>query len=955
MKNILVKGSKKAKVVCIMDVPSERFYLSEQLCNDDAWQVFWHNADLNGFKRTDFCFLSPSPPIPEDMANSEAKVGKFLAEYRQEFLAQLDKHSKKAKAIVVFGKNAGRQLTGRPVKITKIKGVMTSIKDSTLPVLPLLSPQNVVSRPDIRKVFEAEFRQLGFLRDAHWRVEDMGLDGDKLDYQWCLDLSDLIKSKPKVIGIDCETDGLRWARGNKVLTVSISSEAGKALVVPLDCEYYPELTNKARKRLIKQLKWLCANVYTVGHNLKFDINMLSRYGIVFKKWYVDTIQLAFVLDDNMLAKNLDDCVKRWLEEMAGYADQFNRDFDKSSMRTVPHEDMLMYSGADADASLRLAKNMVAEARQDERQWAVFQHVQMPALRSFANIEQEGLGIDRDSLRKFGDYLFAKKDALHSKLVKEAPSAVKRAHLAAGKELALTRDDFVRDILFAKKHGILTKLRLKPLVYTKGSGVGNRIPSTSAKDHLTYFEHIDWVRDYKQFVELNTMASRYVGTDSSKEITEVGRLATGGWPKPVIDSFASTKWAKRIALKRGKGRAGVTHENTTPIEECSVTCTEPHVKSRGKEYAFIRGRDNDRDRIGLITHTEQTGFWKYIGDDERVHAAFALWVTVTGRSSCRDPNLQNIPKRSEIAYEYRKVFKARKGYRLIEVDLSQAELRIAAWMSKDPVMLGIYKKGGDIHAATAAATMGVPLKVFLKGTKDTTPLVDVVSDWTGSEQYLRSYSGGARKAVTVAKYLGYKRYQAKAVNFGFIYGMWWKKFKVYAKTDFKIDMTDKEAEEVRKVFFRTYPNLEKWHRSTKQFVRRHGYVRSLHGAIRRLPSIYSNDESIQKECERQAVNSPVQRFGSDLALLAMSEFTLNCPWDDMRVVAFVHDAVYIEAKKKHAKKAMANLVWLMENQPLEDMFGLKPPLPITADASIGKDLEGMKEVEITGIKPKWISR
>jgi DNA polymerase I-like protein with 3'-5' exonuclease and polymerase domains len=106
----------------------------------------------------------------------------------------------------------------------------------------------------------------------------------------------------------------------------------------------------------------------------------------------------------------------------------------------------------------------------------------------------------------------------------------------------------------------------------------------------------------------------------------------------------------------------------------------------------------------------TGFWKYLHGD-RIHPSFLLHRTVTGRTASADPNAQNFPKRGPLAKAYRKIFIPSDGYVFVEVDLSQAELRIAAWMANDPAMLKVYRDGGDIHAATAAAVMGITLEAF----------------------------------------------------------------------------------------------------------------------------------------------------------------------------------------------------------------------------------------------------
>jgi uracil-DNA glycosylase family 4 len=315
----------------------------------------------------------------------------------------------------------------------------------------------------------------------------------------------------------------------------------------------------------------------------------------------------------------------------------------------------------------------------------------------------------------------------------------------------------------------------------------------------------------------------------------------------------------------------------------------------------------------------TGFWQYIENDT-IHPSFSLTSTVTGRTSSRNPNGQNFPKRGDLAKAYRKIFRARPGFVLIEADLSQAELRIAAWMAWEETMLRIYRQGGDIHAATAAAVMGITMQAFNRLPKEERDLA---------------------------------RFRAKAVNFGFLYGMGWRKFRAYARTDYNLKYTETEAQRTRNVFFDTYPGLRVWHESMDEFVRAHGYVRALHGALRRLPAVHSSVEAMQWSAVRQAVNSPVQRFASDLGLIAMNRIVRDCDQRVLRPILFVHDALVFEAREDRQEEMAQAVRFYMESPPLERMFKLRPPIPIAADVSIGLNLSEMTErKDLTGAAPNW---
>jgi hypothetical protein len=276
----------------------------------------------------------------------------------------------------------------------------------------------------------------------------------------------------------------------------------------------------------------------------------------------------------------------------------------------------------------------------------------------------------------------------------------------------------------------------------------------------------------------------------------------------------------------------------------------------------------------------------------------------------NPNGQNFPARGKWAKPYQKIFKASPGFKLINADLSQIELRIAAWMAMDETMLGIYQQDGDIHTSTAKGAM---------------LLTD--AQWDALSR--------ADKKINRSK--------AKAINFGYIYGMGAKKFRNFAKTDYNVDYTEKEAAQTRERFFSTYNRLPDWHKRMRAEAKHLGYVRALHGAVRHLPSIYSNDEAIRSGAERMAINSPVQRFGSDLGIMAMARFSAQADPDLFRTIGFVHDALVVEVRDGYEKEGIESLLWVMNNPLLHQWFGLTAPIPIKADAELGLNKGSMLEL------------
>lgn len=291
-------------------------------------------------------------------------------------------------------------------------------------------------------------------------------------------------------------------------------------------------------------------------------------------------------------------------------------------------------------------------------------------------------------------------------------------------------------------------------------------------------------------------------------------------------------------------------------------------------------------------------------NQRLYPNFKLHGTVTGRTSCTDPNLQQVPRDPVI----RNLIGAPPGWSVVEIDYSQAELRIASIMSGDETMTRIYQTGGDIHTHTYEMITG-----------------EKVSD----DKYIRKE----------------QRKKAKAVNFGFVYGMGWRKFQEYARDTYGITLTEEESKQWREKFFQAYHSLPKWHSKQRRIVQSLGQVRSPIGRIRRLPDIYSTDKSKKAEAERQSINSPVQGFGSDLTILGMAEImgyslTYDPKWEldrsKFHVIGTVHDATLFEVQDDYLLEFCPRAKHILEHSyALEHIFGFDSPVPIVADVAVGR--------------------
>ncbi|PAW77001.1 MAG: DNA polymerase I [Verrucomicrobia bacterium Tous-C9LFEB] len=235
---------------------------------------------------------------------------------------------------------------------------------------------------------------------------------------------------------------------------------------------------------------------------------------------------------------------------------------------------------------------------------------------------------------------------------------------------------------------------------------------------------------------------------------------------------------------------------------------------------------------------------------RIHTTFHQALTATGRLNSQDPNLQNIPVRTELGREIRKAFVAPEGdFSLLSADYSQIELRIIAALSEDPGLLEAFQSGEDIHRATAAKVYGVPL-------------ADVTSDM---------------------------RRKAKMVNFGIIYGI-----SAFGLAQ-RLAIPRKEAAEIIESYFKQYPGVKDYMNRTIAFARENGYVETVTGRRRTLRDITSANANVRGGAERNAINSPIQGTAADMIKIAMIRVqqALNAGNYQTRMILQVHDELLFD--------------------------------------------------------------
>jgi DNA polymerase-1 len=272
----------------------------------------------------------------------------------------------------------------------------------------------------------------------------------------------------------------------------------------------------------------------------------------------------------------------------------------------------------------------------------------------------------------------------------------------------------------------------------------------------------------------------------------------------------------------------------------------------------------------------------------VHTSFNQAVAATGRLSSSDPNLQNIPIRTEMGREIRKAFIADEGNVLLAADYSQVELRILAHISQDAELIETFQRGADIHRATASKMFNVP------------------EDGLTHDQ----------------------RRAAKTINFGVLYGM--SAFRLSNE----LNIPTGQAKDFIDAYFARYPKIQEYLDRTLEEARRSGKVTTLFGRVRYIPEIHNKSFTVRGNAERMATNAPIQGTAADILKLAM--IALDKRLDDAApMLLTVHDEIVIEVPEARAAD-VAGIV----KETMENIFPLAVPLQV--DAHYGRSWYDAKE-------------
>lgn len=290
------------------------------------------------------------------------------------------------------------------------------------------------------------------------------------------------------------------------------------------------------------------------------------------------------------------------------------------------------------------------------------------------------------------------------------------------------------------------------------------------------------------------------------------------------------------------------------------------------------------QVAKLKSTYADGLSAFISEDGRIHGTFNQTITATGRISSTEPNLQNIPMRTELGRSIRKVFIPKDGYVFVDADYSQIELRVLAHMSGDEKLIAAFNADEDIHAITASQVFGVPIED-----------VDALM-----------------------------RRNAKAVNFGIVYGI-----SAFGLAE-DLNISRKEASDYIDSYFATYPDVKKFIDDSVENAKKTGMTKTMFGRIRQIPELSSSNFMQRSFGERIAMNSPIQGTAADIIKIAMIKVSdrlkkENC---ESSLILQIHDELLIETKEEEVPLVKKILVEEMMN-------AAKLSVPLSVGASVGK--------------------
>ena len=353
---------------------------------------------------------------------------------------------------------------------------------------------------------------------------------------------------------------------------------------------------------------------------------------------------------------------------------------------------------------------------------------------------------------------------------------------------------------------------------------------------------------------------------------------------------------------------VTASNKEAADDASMILLKEWCDANRPELSPLFTLVQEYRKWSKIKSTYIDGYLKFRNAATgRIHPDFFALSTETGRMNCRNPNLQNCPRKSSDPIGVRNFIQAPENHLILSLDFSQIELRVGAFYCRDKTMMETYQNGGDIHAATTAVIFGC------------------------------TYAEAQNKHRPEYKE---QRTIAKNVNFGTFYGLFPKGLQSTLKFKAGVEKSIPECEEIIRNLKAGYPALTGWQNETKMTAKQKLYTETWLGRRRYLPNIRSDNWGLQSFAERCALNTPIQGTAADilkLAIVRILEGLPSRPW--LRPILQIHDELTFLIPKDRLQEAVAFVKGCMEQQPFPEF-----DLPLVAEASAGESFGNLEELE-----------
>jgi len=700
---------------------------------------------------------------PVQFNESDYELSKPDVEKTDELFQELEFRQMKAQFDKYFG-------TGKEYDEIDTNGNPT-------PTLPEREGAETQKKSPVKKSNEDQFDLFGFYDDSEAAPSPLGKAGMgslentehfyqsiQGDFAVKLLLQNLMNQTS--VCFDTETTGID-ALNAELVGMSFAWEKGKAFYVP-----FPENQEEAQI-LVDKFKpfFESENIEKIGQNIKYDLKILSHYGVQIKGKLFDTMIAHYLINPDM-RHNMDVLSETYLKYSPKSIENLigKKGKNQKSMRDVALEEIKEYAAEDADVTFQLKQNFSPILDKAETK-KLFDEIEIPLIPVLAAMELEGINLDVPFLK-----------SMSVEMVKESSELEQKIYETAGEKFNLASPKQLGDILFDKlKIGGAKQKKTKTGQYA----TGEEVLSYLANEHQIVKDILDW----RQMVKLQS--------------------------------------------------------------------------------TYIDALPNQVDAT--------TG---------RVHTDYMQTVAATGRLSSNNPNLQNIPIRTERGRLIRKAFIARdENYTLVSADYSQIELRIIAALSGEENMIKAFQNNEDIHRSTAAKVFNVPLE-----------------------------------EVTAAQ-----RSNAKTVNFGIIYGV--SAFGLSNQTS----LSRKESAELIDAYYATYPKLKFYMSNQVDFARENGYVQTVLGRRRYLKDINSANMMVKSGAERNAVNAPIQGSAADIIKIAMINIHKKLVSENWKskMLLQVHDELVFDVHNSELERIQPMIKHEMENAFIMDV-------PLDVEIGMGKN-------------------